>query len=165
LSAIATQQNATVFVTHHFSKGRQTDKAVSDIGSGGGAQSRATDCHMVLLPHKESGHLALHFIVREFANAKPLVIKDTFPTWTLAPDKNPDEVLKTTTHSKLTLEGAVSLLTAPMKHRDFHRLVKSTLGGTKDDVSLIIEEAVKQTLIDDAPANGCKPRILSPIKA
>lgn len=162
LSATATQQNATVFVTHHFSKGKQTDKAISDIGSGGGAQSRATDCHMVLLPHKEAGHLALHFIVREFATAKPIVIRDEFPLWVLAPDKNPDEVLKTTTHSKLTLDGVVSLLVSPMKHKDFHRLVKATLGGTKEDVSLVIEEAVKQSLIDDSPACGSKARVLSP---
>jgi AAA domain-containing protein/primase-like protein len=162
LSSIATQQNATVFVTHHFSKGKQTDKAVSDIGSGGGAQSRATDCHMVLLPHKESGHLALHFIVREFATAKPIVIRDEFPLWVLAPDKNPDEVLKTTTHSKLTLDGVVALLTSSTKYKDFHRLVKSTLGGTKDDISLVIEEAVKRSLIGETPAIGSKPRMLSP---
>src|SRR6185369_1787645 len=32
---------------HHASKGNQSEKAITDVGSGAGAQSRATDTHLI----------------------------------------------------------------------------------------------------------------------
>lgn len=66
-------------VVHHASKGSQSDKRVTDVGSGAGAQSRATDCHMVLREHEDEGVTVLDAAVRSFAPVEPLALRWSFP--------------------------------------------------------------------------------------
>ena len=46
---------AAFVVIHHASKGNHRGKAVTDVGSGAGSQSRAADSHLVFRPHEEDG--------------------------------------------------------------------------------------------------------------
>jgi hypothetical protein len=164
LGQIGQSADALVIVSHHFSKGSQQGRAIADLGSGAGAQSRSTDCHLTLRPHKEKGHLIVEFIVREFAPPdQGFVIRDAFPLWELAPDKNPNDKLVTAEHSNLTLDTVVSMLKCPTPYTDFASLVRSTLGGTKEAVKLVINEAITRQLIKDEPSRGRIPRMLSPV--
>ena len=62
-----------VVCVHHASKGVQAAKSVSDIGAGGGAQSRSVDWHAALREHAEPGCVSLHTICRSFPVTAPSV--------------------------------------------------------------------------------------------
>lgn len=75
-------------VVHHASKGAQGDKAVTDVGAGAGAQSRAADAHVVLRPHEDDGCVVMEAAVRSFAPVKPVGLRWEFPVWKRAADLN-----------------------------------------------------------------------------
>jgi len=89
LDSIAATTGAAVVVVHHATKGNQSEKAVTDVGSGAGAQSRAADTHLVLRQHEEGGAVVVDAAVRSFAPMKAIVIRNTNPGWELAPDLDP----------------------------------------------------------------------------
>lgn len=74
---------------HHASKGDQSGKGVTDVGSGAGSQSRAADTHLIIRPHEEQGVAVLEAVVRSFPPVDPVCIRWEFPTWTLATDADP----------------------------------------------------------------------------
>jgi len=81
LDQIAAETRAAVVVVHHASKGSQSDKRLTDVGSGAGAQSRAADCHMVLREHEDEGVYVLDAAVRSFPPVKPMALRWQFPVW------------------------------------------------------------------------------------
>ena len=81
IDQIAEKTGAAIVLVHHSSKGSQSDKRVTDVGSGAGAQSRAADCHLVLREHEEAGRMVLDAAVRSFPPVAPLVLKWEFPVW------------------------------------------------------------------------------------
>jgi hypothetical protein len=79
---------------HHSSKGNQSGKAVTDVGSGAGAQSRATDTHLVLRPHEEPDAVVLDAAVRSWPPITAQVLRWHFPLWIPAPDLDPTRLRK-----------------------------------------------------------------------
>jgi hypothetical protein len=79
---------------HHASKGNQSAKSITDVGSGAGSMSRASDSHMILRDHEEPNAVVLEGVVRSFEPLKPLVMRWEFPIWkpdaTLDPTKLKD---------------------------------------------------------------------------
>ncbi|TWU17624.1 AAA family ATPase [Bythopirellula polymerisocia] len=80
---LAEQTGAAIVMIHHSSKGSQSDKRVTDVGSGAGAQSRAADCHMVLREHEDDGVVVLDAVVRSFPPVEPVALKWEYPLWHL----------------------------------------------------------------------------------
>lgn len=74
---------------HHASKGSQSAKAVTDVGSGAGAQSRATDTHLVLRPHEVEGAVVLDAVVRSWQPVSPMCLRWDFPVFNPAMDLDP----------------------------------------------------------------------------
>jgi len=74
---------------HHSTKGVQSDKAIVDVGAGGGAQSRAADCHLILRDHEENDAVVLDAAVRSWPPIAPACLRWRFPVWSLAPDLSP----------------------------------------------------------------------------
>ena len=68
---------------HHASKGDQTQKDVIDVGSGAGAQSRATDCHLIIRPNEADNVATVEAVVRSWPAVKPFCIRWDFPLWSL----------------------------------------------------------------------------------
>jgi hypothetical protein len=68
---------------HHSSKGNQSGKAVTDVGAGAGAQSRAADTHIALRPHREPGAVVMDAAVRSSPPFDPIVLRWSFPLWRL----------------------------------------------------------------------------------
>lgn len=66
---------------HHASKGSQAEKAITDVGSGAGSQSRAADTHLILRPHEEAGCVVLEGVVRSFAPVPAIPLRWCFPLW------------------------------------------------------------------------------------
>jgi hypothetical protein len=89
LDAIAKHTGASIVVVHHSSKGSQAEKALTDVGSGAGAQSRAADTHLVLRQHECDDAAVVDAVVRSFPPMTPFVIRSSRPGWTLAPDLDP----------------------------------------------------------------------------
>jgi len=83
---------AAFVVVHHASKGIQAGKQVTDVGAGAGAQSRATDSHIVLRPHEEDNAVVVEAAVRSFAPVKPVCLRWEYPIWTLAPELDPEQL-------------------------------------------------------------------------
>ena len=77
----AEHTGAAIALIHHSSKGSQSDKRITDVGAGAGAQSRAADCHIILREHEEPDTVVLDAAVRSFAPVDPLPLRWSFPLW------------------------------------------------------------------------------------
>lgn len=81
VDSLAEKLGAAVLLVHHSSKGNQSEKRVTDVGSGAGAQSRAVDCHLILREHEDADAVVLEAAVRSFAPVEPIVLRWNFPLW------------------------------------------------------------------------------------
>jgi len=84
VDAAAEASGASWLIVHHSSKGQQSQKTVTDTGSGAGAVSRAADCHIVMRPHKVPGIVVMEAAVRSFPPFAPVCTTFDWPLWTLA---------------------------------------------------------------------------------
>lgn len=82
---------AAFVLIHHSSKGDQSGKQITDIGSGAGAISRAADSHVVLRPHDEADSVVMEAETRSFKRPDPIGLRWFFPVW--QPDENLDPSL------------------------------------------------------------------------
>lgn len=87
---LAHQLGAAVVFNHHSTKGDQSQKSVTDVGSGTGAISRAVDTHMVFRAHELESCAVMEAACRSFKSPDPLTIQWKFPLWVpkdaIAPD-------------------------------------------------------------------------------
>lgn len=81
LDQIARSTDAAICLNHHASKGDQSGKAVTDVGSGAGSISRATDTHLVIRPHEDSELCVLEAVCRSFKPVQPKSIRFDWPLW------------------------------------------------------------------------------------
>jgi hypothetical protein len=88
---LAGMTGAAMGFVHHSSKGSQSDKRITDVGSGAGAQSRATDAHLVLREHEDENAVVLDAAVRSFKPVVPVVLRWNFPLW--VPDETADATM------------------------------------------------------------------------
>jgi hypothetical protein len=77
----AAEMDCAIAFVHHATKGSQAEKSVVDMGSGGGAQARAVDAHIVLRPHSLDGHAVMEAAVRSFPSVEPSTIRFDWPIW------------------------------------------------------------------------------------
>jgi len=83
IDAFADRLGCCFVLIHHSSKGSQSGKSVTDVGAGAGAQSRATDSHLVLRPHEEEGVVVLDAAVRSWPPIEPTCLRWDFPVWSV----------------------------------------------------------------------------------
>ena len=84
--------NSAFALIHHTSKGNQSQKSVTDVGAGAGAQSRAADTHLVLRPHREKGVIAVDCAVRSFAPIRPFCLRFDWPVWYRDDSLDPEDL-------------------------------------------------------------------------
>ena len=90
IDRLARQLDCVIALVHHSTKGSQSSKSATDVGSGGGSQSRAVDCHLVIRSHEKADDLAvLDAAVRTFAPVESQTIRWEFPLWAVADDVQP----------------------------------------------------------------------------
>lgn len=99
IDAFADRLGCCFILIHHSTKGSQSSKSVTDVGAGAGAQSRATDTHLVLRPHEEKGVVVLDAAVRSWPPIAPTCLRWSFPVWTVDDTLDP-EALKSERPSK-----------------------------------------------------------------
>ncbi|MBX3363999.1 MAG: AAA family ATPase [Phycisphaeraceae bacterium] len=89
IDAFADRLGCCFVLIHHSTKGSQSAKSVTDVGAGAGAQSRATDTHLVLRPHEDEGVVVLDAAVRSWPPIAPTCLRWKFPVWTVADGLDP----------------------------------------------------------------------------
>lgn len=89
IDSYAGKLGAAFVLVHHMSKGNQSAKGITDVGSGAGAQSRAVDSHLVLRPHEKDDAVVLEAAVRSWPPINPLCLRWDFPLWRLDSDLDP----------------------------------------------------------------------------
>jgi hypothetical protein len=77
----AERMDCSFVLIHHTSKGSQAGKGVTDVGAGAGAQSRATDTHLVLRQHRDRGVVVLDAAVRSWKPIAPACLVWEWPLW------------------------------------------------------------------------------------
>jgi hypothetical protein len=77
---------------HHTSKGNQSERGVTDVGSGAGSMSRAADTHMILRQHREENCVVLDSAVRSFAPITPKVLRFNWPIFEVDPMADPADL-------------------------------------------------------------------------
>lgn len=92
LDGYASRLQCSFVCIHHASKGNQSSKAVTDVGAGAGAQSRAVDTHLILRPHEVDGVSVVDGVTRSFSPFEPFCLRWEFPIWMPAPECNPAEL-------------------------------------------------------------------------
>jgi hypothetical protein len=90
----AAQTGAAWALVHHASKGDQSGKRTTDVGSGAGSQARAADTHLILRDHEEEGHAVVNAALRSFPPLEPIVLKWEFPLWHPVDDLDPSALAK-----------------------------------------------------------------------
>jgi hypothetical protein len=81
LDRMARLTGAAIVLNHHATKGDQSGKAVTDVGSGAGAISRATDTHLVIRPHEDDELCVLDAVTRSFPPPQSRSIRFLWPLW------------------------------------------------------------------------------------
>ena len=93
IDTFAQKSGAAVILVHHTSKGNQSGKGITDVGSGAGAQSRAPDTHLVLRAHQEKNAVVVGCCVRSFPPVDSFCLrKDEHNIWHRADDLSPDDL-------------------------------------------------------------------------
>ena len=92
LDSVANKLGSAFVCIHHTSKGNQSGKGVTDVGSGAGAQSRAPDSHLTMRLHEEDNAVVVEAAVRSFAPMEPFCLRWNFPVWTPADDLDPKDL-------------------------------------------------------------------------
>jgi len=94
LDSFADYLRCCFVLIHHTSKGNQSLKAITDVGAGAGAQSRATDTHLILRRHEEDDAVVLDAAVRSWPPVPPRCLRWAFPVWMPADDLDPEALRK-----------------------------------------------------------------------
>jgi hypothetical protein len=81
IDELAAIWGAAVVIVHHASKGDQSEKSLTDVGSGAGAIARAADTHLVIRPHEQPDLNVLEAVTRSFKSPNPVSIKFEYPLW------------------------------------------------------------------------------------
>lgn len=77
----AAKLGSAIVLVHHSSKGDQSTKGITDVGSGAGSISRAADTHVAIRPHEQDGLAVLEAVTRSFRQPSPLSIRWEYPLW------------------------------------------------------------------------------------
>ena len=165
IDRIAAITGAAIILVHHASKGSQTDKRVTDVGSGAGAQSRATDCHIVLREHEEQDVVVLEAAVRSFKPVEPVALRWQFPLWTPAHDIDPMKLKGRLTQREVNQKErdreriekiTTALADGPMRFRDLRRAT----GISRDTLTRVLDHLESQDAVtgEDVTIKGNRTR-------
>lgn len=94
IDSYADRLKCSFVLIHHTSKGNQSSKDVTDVGAGAGAQSRATDTHLILRRHECDDVSVMDANARSFAPVAARCLRYRFPLWHLEPGLDPTQLKK-----------------------------------------------------------------------
>lgn len=92
LDAMARVGGCLLAIVHHTSKGDQSGKATTDVGSGASSAARAADVHLALRPHEEEGAFVVSMALRTFREATPFVVRRQHPVFVVDDELDPEDL-------------------------------------------------------------------------
>jgi AAA domain/DnaB-like helicase N terminal domain len=110
--AFAASLNASIAMTHHFSKGNASAKDPIDRASGSGVWARDPDTLLTLTPNETEDCYTVSAILRSFPPIDEFVVRWQYPIYTSARDINPGNLRISAggRPPKYTIERLVELL-------------------------------------------------------
>jgi hypothetical protein len=166
LDAIAKATKGAAGAVHHESKGGQnTEKAVTDVGAGSGALSRAVDAHVIIREHKDGSPLfVLDCAPRFYAPHHRLAIRYEYPIWKrtdIAPQVKVGNQKKTATINQV-------LAALPDEFRRKKQTlaeVRGKLNVSEETIELLIAEMERRGLVEiDTEKTTGNPKIIRRLK-
>jgi len=168
LDTFAQKSGAAVIIVHHTSKGNQSGKGITDVGSGAGAQSRAPDTHLVLRAHQEKNAVVVGCCVRSFPPVESFCLrKDGHNIWHRADDLSPDdldgkaELTPTGEKRKKTINDAamkffeeLGSMKFPMHKTLFITELKERLDISMDKARALCEKLLECKILEVRPGDG-----------
>jgi hypothetical protein len=148
VDAYADRLQCAFVIVHHSSKGNQSQKSVTDVGAGAGAQSRATDAHLVLRPHEEENVIVLEAAVRSWPPLEPRCLRWEFPLWLPADGHDPSE-LKQEKRRRKRPEPPVVMEDAPKPEWTPSRFVERFVARSAVLTAAILADANEEGLSDN----------------
>ena len=146
----AKEMDCPILLIHHATKGNQTTKSVTDVGSGGGSQARAVDLHLILRPHEQEGLAVLEAAVRSFAPVEPVSLQWKWPLWSVAHDIEPAlKAEKTRGDSKQEAKDAAGIddlkkILAKSTEPLSRNAMRNAFGGGKDRLNRLIRLGLEE---------------------
>jgi len=166
LDELAERNECAIVVVHHASKGDQSQKRVSDLGSGAGAQSRSADCHVALREHEERDTVVLESVLRSQPPIDPICLEFRHPLWYVAKDKNPTKVAVSSKRPSPTLDQVLELMPVEFAARsEVVENCQSVFGISEKVVAKYLKVAVKKGMAEVIPHRGNKPAQIRKLKA
>jgi hypothetical protein len=156
IDALAEHLKSAFVLIHHTSKGMQGGRAVTDVGSGAGAISRATDEHLVMRSHNEAGAVVLEAAPRSWPKVAPICLRYNYPTWSLAPDLDPTQIKKPGSKSKNESAVGPKMPTTSQRFSQFTKqeFLDAFVTNTPRSKQAILEQANQQERISERRASG-----------
>jgi hypothetical protein len=162
LDSYADTAQAAIVVVHHSTKGSQSEKRITDVGAGGGAQSRACDSHLVIREHADPDAVAVDAVVRSWPPPDSFAMRWVYPVWMPADDLDPSK-LKTTIPAR---RGTGQGLTADAAQSKFVELVPFKPIGREPLLKLATDAGFTQraakTALETAVDDGSVLRKVGP---
>lgn len=164
LDRIAERLRCCFILVHHSSKGDQGGKAVTDVGAGAGAQSRATDAHLVLRSHEEDGAVVLDASVRSWPPVSPICLRWSHPVWDPAPDLDPSKLRRSPSRS-----GRANRSESPTEQWTVPRFVEEMIKAEPRTKAQIIARCDAASGLSKRQADvllkaACDERLVEPVK-
>lgn len=158
LEGMANRLQAAVIGVHHTSKGDQSDRAVTDVGSGAGTISRAVDCHMILRPHDTPECFALEFAVRNFKAPLPMVLRREWPLWVVEPMLDPSDLKRPGSKPKPEFRDLREILMAQDGRRMNVKLLREALqdrtGCAERPAAALVKSAEESGILNRIPGEN-----------
>lgn len=153
LDRIAAASGASIINVHHASKGDQSQKGTTDVGSGAGAISRAVDTHIVYLRHAQEGCVTMRAVCRSFPPPESTVLRVEPPSVRMEPDLDPDDLwtpkkaARAQERSWSPEEFVVAFVDGKATKRE---LVERAMGQfiPKDRARQLVEQALELDLVE-----------------
>jgi hypothetical protein len=141
LDSMAARLDCAFVCIHHASKGAQGGKAVTDVGSGAGAQSRAADSHLVIRQHEQDGIVVVDAACRSFAPIEPVCLRLDWPVFQVDHEADPSQLRQpaSTRRRTATIDKPPETKATPWNYR---RLAAELVGALPESKPTIEAKAV-----------------------
>ena len=140
INTMCEKSGASVIVVHHATKGNQSDRAVTDVGAGAGAQSRFADTHLVLRQHEAKNAIAFGAVCRSFNDPSDFVGRFDIATgWQRDDNLDPGALMRAPRRS--TRKAEQKEKPAPPQPMDVETFAKALVTSTPQGREVIVEAA------------------------
>lgn len=146
-------QTAAFACVIHSTKGGQGDKGITDVGSGTGAFSRATDNHIVVREHETEGQYVIESASRDQVQQPAVVVRKAFPLYELADGEDPTNLKKparSNVRPSVTIEQVIEVTRKLKKSQSRDVIlakIKDKTGQGRDAATPAFNEALREGLL------------------